>query len=676
MNDLTVLHLSDLHISDGVKYSALLKRTLDDIKEQLENDSIDKIVLVVTGDIINEGNEKAVSNAKRFFRDLKSIIAEKVVSCYVVPGNHDKKRTKLNELLIPAYRSYFENKVSYAATSTGYKGTRFAKPWISNENDYRTQMGILWEIQKRTYDESGYFDLIKDICDNVFSEISDNNKRVLYDTYGVDTITIKGKRYCFVSINTAWSCIDDNDIRHIILGEFQTDEIVSQYQELTSESPANVVIALGHHPINCLYGAEQDHLFDKMISINGMKVNTYLCGHTHDRNIINWSNTSHTMYTLMTGIGWPDTATSDNQNHYYSLYTYNIDVNSLDVVVRSTRTEAECFNYDLSLYFKGTEQIDKVSRPLFYKEYPGEVPISVANGASHKSLFATSPFMRWGPRFLKAVRAIDSEVVRILNTDFDALLREEFYYKKRGLAKGDLTIEKLDYMSLDEYMSVQSKLDENDIMSSDTEEKIKEINGIFQVPNNKGEILKNLDGFFQRLCQVMRDVFTPDPNESDRIIRFHFRYLADKNSYLFSELCSSFSSGEDERKEYFRAKDMKYGDLLEAAFNCQERKCLIYSANRHLCQNKLSERWSNFITIIPRFERNRYHKKVNRTSEKTMPKITFGVTISDPRDDLLLFCLDYYRMDEMLGEIIEKYLQVFHIDIDEFLASLKHETKE
>ena len=59
-----------------------------------------------------------------------------------------------------------------------------------------------------------------------------------------------------------------------------------------------------------------------------------------------------------------------------------------------------------------------------------------------------------------------------------------------------------------------------------------------------------------------------------------------------------------------------------------------------------------------------------------MPKITFGVTISDPRDDLLLFCLDYYRMDEMLGEIIEKYLQVFHIDIDEFLASLKHETKE
>lgn len=669
MNDLTILHLSDLHINSGANYSNLLKRLLKDIKEQFENTSIEKIVVVVTGDIINKGDKEAICNAKHFFADLNKIIAEKVVACYIVPGNHDKKRTGLNELLIPAYRSYFENKLSYTATSTEYKEKVFEKSWIKNLSNGPIQSDTLWDIQKRTYEESGYFDLIEYICNDIFGELSETNKQVIRDTFGADVISVNDKRYCFVLFNTAWSCIDDHDIRHLILGDFQINHIVHQYQHITADNPAQVVIALGHHPINCLYGTEQDYLFNKMISINDMKVNTYLCGHTHDRNIINWSNTSHTMYTLMTGIGWPDQSPDIPQNHYYSLYTYNLDVNSLDIVVRSTRTEVDYFNPDLSLYLKNNIQADKVSRPLFYKEYPGAIPITMihkqSNKTSYETLFATSSIIKAGPPFLKAIRRMDNEVRAMLN-DYCYDLCENLKQEKNGIAEYNLTTDNL-YKMFEEYIQSLFQGDE-DVKMPD------EIKTILKHPINKNLVFINFDSFIQQLCQMMRQELTSDFDEG--IVRFHFKYLSDRNAYIFSELCASFSENDERNNEDLDTGGVKYGELLEYAFNCQDRKCLIYSVNKHLCQKPISDIWSNFITIIPIFEKNRYTRKMNNTSIKRMPKLTFEASISDSKYDWLLFCLDYYRMDEILGEIIETYLKAFDIELDDYFTNIKKDKKE
>lgn len=106
MNDLVILHLSDLHIeASTAKYSTLLSKLLNDIEKEIMYVPDNSVVVAVTGDIIHKGDKNAVKNAIIFFKDLYDIIKEKVVSICIVPGNHDKFRTKANEFLIPAYRN-------------------------------------------------------------------------------------------------------------------------------------------------------------------------------------------------------------------------------------------------------------------------------------------------------------------------------------------------------------------------------------------------------------------------------------------------------------------------------------------------------------------------------------------------------------------------------------------
>ena len=190
MNDLVILHLSDLHIDKGGRtYSKLHSALLSDIKNQINSIASDNIVIVVTGDIINKGERGAISNAKKFFQRLKEITANKVKALYIVPGNHDKKRTKANSILVPAYRGLLNG---------------------SNEDLFdETFIESLWPLQDATYEESGYNDLIQYIYNDLFCmpEIG----KIAKNTFGVHMLEIDGKKYCFILLNTAWSCADEKE---------------------------------------------------------------------------------------------------------------------------------------------------------------------------------------------------------------------------------------------------------------------------------------------------------------------------------------------------------------------------------------------------------------------------------------------------------------------------------
>lgn len=269
--------------------------------------------------------------------------------------------------MIPAYRSCYENKNSY---NTDEKVDGFDNSFFEN----------LWDNQIKTYSESGYFDLINYIYDDLFQEYKDIGK-VVKETFGVHVLEIDGKKYCFVLFNTAWSCVDDSDKRHIIIGDFQLRKIKEKYDDLTDENEITLTFAMGHHPLNYLYGKEQDNVFNKLIFREGIPSEVYMCGHTHNRDIINWSSNNHTMYTLMTGIGWPDT-TPDNQSyHYYSVYNFDLDINSLEIYVRSTK--GSIFHDDLSIYGESdsTGPIVKAIRPQ--KQLPF-ITINTANNAPQK----------------------------------------------------------------------------------------------------------------------------------------------------------------------------------------------------------------------------------------------------------------------------------------------------
>lgn len=73
MNDLTILHLSDLHIDGQAAYPEILKNLLVHIKEEIAPTREKTLVVAVTGDIIDKGNKAAIDNAKKFFEDLKKL---------------------------------------------------------------------------------------------------------------------------------------------------------------------------------------------------------------------------------------------------------------------------------------------------------------------------------------------------------------------------------------------------------------------------------------------------------------------------------------------------------------------------------------------------------------------------------------------------------------------------
>ena len=111
------------------------------------------------------------------------------------------------------------------------------------------------------------------------------------------------------------------------------------------------------------------------------------------------------------------------------------------------------------------------------------------------------------------------------------------------------------------------------------------------------------------------------------------------------------------------------------AFQSENTGCLIYTSNEEKCQKKLNKKWQDFITVVPKFDKNVYVKKVNQHTQKRMPFITFGVTINSSNHQWLLQCMDFCGIDKYLSLWIQRYCEVFKLDIDSFLNWLKKQDK-
>lgn len=170
----------------------------------------------------------------------------------------------------------------------------------------------------------------------------------------------------------------------------------------------------------------------------------------------------------------------------------------------------------------------------------------------------------------------------------------------------------------------------------------------------------------------MEKILLYDKIEEGDIVRFHFRYLADRNTFLYSRLCVSFPEQIDPSEH--EPSEMKYGDLIEAAY--KTRRNLIYSVNKCFCKNKLKDKWSNFLTVVPLFEGNDFQRKYADTVSKPYPFITFGVTVNSEKFNSLLYCMDYFFINKMLEEIINTYIRIFKIDIDRFCVWARNELKK
>lgn len=533
MRDLTILHLSDLHISwngNKTQYPVLHQNMVSDIKKQSEYFE-NNVIVVVTGDIVQKGEytEQTIGAVISFFQDLRlailgesrdsgeneedSIKSQKFVDIFIVPGNHDKKRTNLQENIADLI----------AGKSTPLPG-------IYDDLLHENCLSF-----------SDYSQLVAQIY-NVF-DVKDRHINTIAHTYGANMVEIdygrEGKlRYLFISLNTALNCVGDSDQRNLRLGQKQIDKIQQEINNMPIPY-ADLTFVLAHHPPQWLVGSEEDSLQNRMLSPAYWKSSLYLCGHVHQRDAISWHNTHHSLTTLMTGFGWPDSGNVHSDIHLYSVYVINLDFNSVDIYVRSTN-DGGVFVPDFRFYGERVgDSRSKISYPLERTKTHPYIELSRADDRSSRTVYLNDEFVKLYQYFGRYLCLFQNTVTTFI------------WMFHRMYNSGELS------------QPSDTPLQITDVEKS--EERAQKL------------LYESFTGFLQAICYQLIDCL-PNiiPNTDNAVknasIRCHARYYREDGD-KYCQICSSYGSSEENPSEIQRApesfrspKDVNWDSLIKKAF--------------------------------------------------------------------------------------------------------------
>lgn len=620
-----MLHLSDLHVDDtGIKKSLLLDNLLEDIKSEMRYS--DNIVIAVTGDLVNRANYKNEKEIIDFFLQVKQILGAKVKHIYIVPGNHDKVRSDMDLMLLDSIDCLEK---------------------VANE---RT-----WRYIRVAFEE--HRNLVRKIY-SIFYPPEDISKRMFEDTYGVHIDKINGKNICVIQFNTAWASEGDNDQRNLSIGYYQLQQIKKQYTEKYSnleKDQIDLTIALAHHPLNWLSGKEEDLIREEILSSTGLNVNTYICGHTHNRDVINWHNNRRSMITLVSGLGWPDGSTQHPYAHTYSSYVFNLDVNSVDVYVRSS-DEAYIFQYDFRIY---TNQSDKVNKkivmPIDTCKTQAYFNLGAARSRSSKGCYITAEFVIEIKKFAEVYLVCEDKLrdrLESIKNDFISFIEQD------GESEQRLQLEKF-------WRGIETS--QNIIQWSEKQ---------------KRQIFDEFANYLTAICSIFYKTILRI--KENALLRTHFRYWKmvqnDEDKWteeddIYLQL-SLYGAG----PQNHLLGELKWGQLIEESY--LRGAPLIASVNSKYCEESLQcnknkenseDKWRDFITVIPQFEKNYFLKKdsINEEVLLARPLLSFGITVYREEDRNILYMLDYLQIDKFIGRQINKFLHYFPIDVVEFIKFLK-----
>lgn len=631
MNDFAILHLSDLHIDkEGKQLSVLMENLLEDIKTEMN--LADNIIIVVTGDIVHRANYKCRKNVLCFFKKLKEILGGRVKGLYIVPGNHDRERNVLDSKVLKHY--YYPEK---DPTDSFYKNY-----WK------HLRMGFY-----------AHLELVEDIYKIFEMELSGSIKK---ESYGAEICKINGKNVCFLLFNTAWGSLGDKDERHLKIGDFQMKKIkheyVTKYEKLKEEGKnIDITIAVAHHPIDWLDGIEEDLVKADILCNNSLNANVYICGHIHNRDVINWQNNRHSLTTLVSGLGWPDGNSNHPYAHTYSSYVFNLDVNSIDVYVRSS-DDNYVFEPDFRIYTeKRNKENNKIVMPIDTCKTQAYFDLNTVKNRSPKACFITDDILNGIKDYVTVVSEMRGEVNRAL---------ERIKYDSYDMAEAN-------YMKETPSEERKIKLIELEKISEFLFKGGKDREGCYKLVKRHGDWIEmQFTTYLQKICLAMCNALHKVWKNAK--VRAHFRYSDKGKGKKYPQLCLS---GNGFTKDYVM-KVQNWGELLEEAY--ETGKPLIASVNRRYCTQSLemneikqdngkAKKWEDFLTVIPKFDKN-YHiyKKWEGWSR---PLLTFGITVYNENDRKILYVMSYLKIDEMIGDMIEDFLYYFPIDVLRYVRSRK-----
>lgn len=654
-----IIHLSDLHIvSHKGNYSIALHKMLDHIAEETKN--ISEIIIVFTGDLVEKGNfEDSEEVIYKFFGDLHKKLGSKVIDIVFVPGNHDKKRgiLLLKDLKDECDESFWEK----------FKN----EDWKYFSNQFSDFKRITQTIRKEIFK-----------FDNTFDE-----------SYGMQVVRINQFNICFLCINSSWMCMDENDEGKLRVGRFQLDDLMSQYQE--EKENVDLVIALMHHPTDWLTKDEQKYLTQYMTDEYRLNTNIMLQGHIHEKETYNWYNQSHSLTTLVTGMGWDQQKEIKDNGHRYSLYEINMD-SSIIRVNTFVSDNAGKFNEDTEVY-----KDNNIIFPLFVHKYL----------EMNKLRFNDSEYPLFYPNYNIADNYENiSNSVNKFSMKMISLIKD-FQYGYLILNESVNIIKEKIMLSCDNGKIKWSKKLKNDIKNDcSTDEKIKLLKKMYKNILNKDfseiidrvyesidiqirideekseiEIRKILDDILNKYITVdaknkfysfigsfcldlQKYVFKKEIFDNNSVLRIHFRIVNINNKEIeYKKLFTlSVEKRPNERRlipiENSELSDINFEDsMIEKSFSSGQS--LLFSLNPSSNTHTSSRDWIDFLTIAPTNEQN----VMKLEDDKRVPYLSFGISVNSISLQTYLRELAFIRFEKVLSNLLDKFFENSVFDINTLL---------
>ncbi|MDU1005459.1 MAG: metallophosphoesterase [Clostridium butyricum] len=232
MNRIKWLHLSDIHYNmDNYESEWLRNNLIKTLTDQ--NEKID--MLIVTGDLLYQF-KSSFNEVEIFLKSIINTINISFENVFIVPGNHDFKRSSSRKWLIKGIKNSQSNITDTVAS-------------LDEEviNDLIDGQKEFWDFHEKFLGHS--------------------------DDYKSTHFVNLRENFNIINLNTCLISGTENEEGTLSINMKKLMETLNKIKDDTKPN-----IAIGHHSLECFISKEQEEIINMFEDFN---VDIYLCGHIH-----------------------------------------------------------------------------------------------------------------------------------------------------------------------------------------------------------------------------------------------------------------------------------------------------------------------------------------------------------------------------------------------------------